>query len=228
MKLQSVVVIAALGGCGVDQVSTAEQPLSADHAIARFRMTGEAAWFTGTTDGPPWTIQTLAVDRYVTDTVPPAPYVQYDSVYQDPESLFLGPYGYYYAKSSGDFIQGSLPPGAVQASGNNAQLHATLPANSDTFFSQHCEGDDRIGYHACKSLEGQTIDVEWQSTGEMDVVNGIWELDFGSITFRIMGRSTMAVAHATGTVAGEPLRNEAYSAVMADRGAGVWLSVEQP
>jgi len=228
MKLQVVMVIAALGGCGVDQVSTAEQPISANGAIARFRMTGEAAWFTGTTAGPPWTIQTLAVDRYVTDTVPPAPYVQYDSVYQDPDSLFLGPYGYYYAKGSEDFIQGSLSPGAVQASGSNARLHATLPANSDTFFSQHCDWDFRINYRECRSIEGQTVDVQWQSTGEVDVVNGIWELDMGSILFRIAGRSSMAVAHATGTVAGQPLQNEVYSAIMADRGAGVWLEVDQP
>jgi hypothetical protein len=213
-------------GCAVESPTTVTQQAIAEapnDVLARFRMSGAGAAFVGSTQGPPWASQYVVIDRYVTDAVPPPAYVSFGGGWQDPTSLTLGPWGYYYAAGYADYAYGELARGAAQLSSEQAQLRATVPANSDTFYSERCYYDHRIGSRECVSLEGETIDVSWQATGETDVVNGQQELEMGEITLVISGRSTFSLAHATGSLVGTPLTNEVFTYLSSDRGNGVWI-----
>ncbi|HEY5933968.1 MAG TPA: hypothetical protein VIU61_05020 [Kofleriaceae bacterium] len=226
MKISLFLVAVMCTGCAVDPSTRVTQQASGqtpDEVLTRFRMTGAGAAFVGSTEEAPWSIQYVSLDRYIADAVLPPVNVQFGGLWQDPTSLHLGPYGYYYAAGYSDYAYGELPPGSAQVSSEQAQLSATIPANSDTFYSERCYSDDRIGYRECVALEGETIDIRWQTTGETEAVNGRQEIDMGEITLIISGRTTFTLAHATGTLVGAPLTNEMFTYVTSNRGHGAWI-----
>jgi hypothetical protein len=220
-----MVVLGACVADGDDPVASTTQAVSSGDVLARFRMTGAGAAVVTSTQSAPWDIHYLSIDRYVTDETPAPTYVSFGGGKQDPDSLTLGPYGYYYAAGYSDYASGELPPGSAHVTTNGARLQATVPANSDTFYSERCYYDARISYRACSSLEGYPLDLTWTSTGEVEVETGINELDMGSITLRRAGRYAFTLAHTTGTLVDAPIHNEIDSYITSDAGNGVWIEL---
>jgi hypothetical protein len=225
MKLTMILFGGLVAGCAVDgteSTSSAEQAATSPWAVS-----GAGGGFVGTTQGAPWASQWLSISRFV-DGRSVIASIGFGGGWQDPSSLTLGPWGYYYAAGYVDHAYGEIPIGDLQVSTERARLRTTVPANSDAFYSERCFYDHRTGSRDCRSHEGATIDVTWNATGEQDVEVGPREFDLGANTLVVTGRTTFSLANATGTLVGQPLQNEVFTYLTSDHGAAMWVEPTTP
>ncbi len=225
MKLTMILVSGLVTGCaleGAESTSSSAQSVTSPWAVS-----GAGGGFVGSTQGAPWASQYLSISRFV-DGGSVIADISFGGGWQDPSSLTLGPWGYYYAAGYADYAYGEIPIADLQVSTTHARLRATVPANSDTFYSERCFYDHRSGISDCRSHEGATIDVTWEATGEQDVEAGPREFDLGTSTLVLTGRTTFSLANATGTLVGQPLMNELFTYLTSDHGAAMWVEPKTP
>jgi hypothetical protein len=136
-------------------------------------------------------------------------------------------FGCYYAAFTNSYGYLELPPNAAQMNFNGVRLHGTLPPDSGSSFSQRCYVDLRTDAATweCISLAGFPIDVTWEPTGETDVINGLRVFEIGSVTVRIAGHSSFALASASGSILDQPVYDEEFSYIAADGGSTLRVEI---
>ncbi len=154
--------------------------------------------------------------------------VAFGGGWQDPASLTPGPYGDYYAAGYFDYAYGVIPQSEAMAQAPTARVRMTVPVNSDTFFSERCYYDFRVGTsYSCTALDGQTIAIDWTADGPLQTTTGRTEIPMGDdLVFVIEGRSTFANALATGNLLDKTVDASAQSYITTDRGAGAYIELD--
>jgi len=223
MHIATWVVIAGLSGCAVDEqtLSTAQE-VGQGRLVDHFTLTGAGtSLLTSTEPGVPYVGHYLTTDEYIYDEN--LLFVQFGGLEQDPTSYVCGPEACYWAAGFWDYAYGVVPKNDSAVTATRGWIRTTVPANSDTFYSERCFYD-RDGMRSCTSLEGMPIEIDWQAYGELEVSAGLQEFQFGDFVVRQTGRYTFTPSYANGILLDRQMTSvDGY--ITADRGNGVILEI---
>jgi hypothetical protein len=218
MKLRLLACSLLIAGCGVDEADVSSTAQAVGRDFTHLRNTGLTAFFVASSEDG---FQSVQLTRDNVALVPPPTIMSFAAIRYDLSSWVCRDYGCFYGVFTNSVGNIELQPNDAQMTINGVRLHATIPPNNGGTYSERCVVDLRVEPQSldCSSLEGYSIDVAWEPTGESEVINGLQVYEHPTVTYRIAGQEVVELAYVSGMFLGEPLYSVSDAIIFSSHGS---------